>query len=179
MDADERAQRPGPSVDSRVYTSWNAALAIASLDAARPLTRRALRDRAAKLLDRLFRDEHRRGEGMDHAEGVGGQLTDQVWSLWAALRAHQAGLGNKWLPAALDLAAHIDERYSDPDAGCYFDHAGGDDLGRLAERIKPLVESSIAAMALVELDILAGDPTTPYLSRARRALESVAALPRQ
>ncbi len=179
MDADERAQRPGPYVDRRVYTSWNAALAIAYLDAARRFDRPALRERAAKLLDRLFRDEHRRGEGMDHAEGVGGQLTDQVWSLWAALRAHQAGLGDRWLPAAVDLAAHIDERYGDPDAGGYFDHAGGDELGRLAERIKPLVENSIGAMALVELDIVAGDPTTPYLSRARRALESVAALPRQ
>ena len=179
MDADERAQRLGPYVDRRVYTSWNAALAIAYLDAARRFDRPALRERADKLLDRLFRDEQRRDEGMDHAEGVGGQLTDQVWSLWAALRAHQAGLGDGWLPTAIDLAAHIDERYGDPEAGGYFDHAGGDKLGRLAERIKPLVENSIAAMALVELDILAGDPTTPYLPRARRALESVAALPRQ
>src|SRR5450759_5089711 len=35
------------------------------------------------------------------------------------------------------------------------------------------------AVSLVELDILAGDPTAPYLARARRALESVAALPLQ
>jgi uncharacterized protein YyaL (SSP411 family) len=34
-------------------------------------------------------------------------------------------------------------------------------------------------MALVELDVLAGDPDAPHLTRARRALESVAALPRQ
>ena len=54
---------------------------------------------------------------MGHTEGVGGQLADQVWSLWAALRAHQAGLGGRWMPAALDLAAHIDERYADPSAG--------------------------------------------------------------
>lgn len=179
MDADERAQRPGPYVDRRVYTSWNAALAIAYLDAARRFDRPLLREHAAKLLERLLRDAYRRDEGMDHAEGVGGQLTDQVWSLLALLRAHQAGLGDRWLPAALDLAAHIDERYGDPDGGGYFDHAGGDDLGRLADRIKPLVENSIAAMALIELDILAGDPTGPYLARARRALESIAALPRQ
>src|SRR4029077_10390071 len=33
MDAEERAQRPAPYVDRRVYTSWNAALAIGYLDA--------------------------------------------------------------------------------------------------------------------------------------------------
>jgi uncharacterized protein YyaL (SSP411 family) len=154
-------------------------LAVVYLEAWRRLDRPALRDHAAKLLERLFHDAYRRGQGMGHTEGVGGQLADQVWSMWAALRAHQAGLGNKWMPAALDLAAHIDERYGDPSAGGYFDHAGIDALGRLADPIKPLVENSIAAMALSELDVLAGDPAAPHLARARGALESVAALPRQ
>jgi len=179
MDAEERAERPAPYVDRRIYTSWNAALAIAYLDAAVRLERPALRERAAKLVDHLFRDAYRRGEGMTHAEGVGGQLADQVWSMWAALRAHQAGLGDRWLPVALDLAAHIEHEYGDPNLGGFFDHARTDSLGRLAEPIKPLVENSIAAMALVELEILTGDPSTPYLERARRALESVAALPQQ
>ncbi len=179
MDAEERAQGPAPYVDRRVYTSWNAALAIGYLDASVRLDRPAQREHASKLLDQLFRTAYRHGEGMAHSERAGGQLTDQVWSLWAALRAHQAGLGAQWMPAALDLAAHIEERYGEPEAGGYFDRAGGDELGRLADRIKPLVENSIAAMALVELDILAGDPDAPHLIRARRALESVAALPRQ
>jgi uncharacterized protein YyaL (SSP411 family) len=179
MDADERAQRPAPYVDRRIYTSWNAALAIAYLDAWRRVDRPELREHAAKTLERLLKDAYRRGEGMAHANGAGGQLADQAWSLWAFLRGHQAGLGDQWLPAATDLAAHIEERYGDPNLGGYFDHAAGDDLGRLAEPIKPLVENSIAAMALVELNILAGDPNAPYLEQARRALESVAALPRQ
>src|ERR1700693_3236419 len=102
MDAEERAQRPAPYVDRRVYASWNAALAIAYLDAAVRLDRPALRKNAAELLEHLFRDAYRRGEGMTHAKGVGGQLADQVWSLWAALRAHQAGLGDRWMPAGRD-----------------------------------------------------------------------------
>jgi uncharacterized protein YyaL (SSP411 family) len=179
MDAEERAQRPAPYVDRRTYTSWNAALAVAYLDAWRHLDRPALREHAAKLLERLFRDAYRKGEGMHHTTGVGGQLSDQVWSVWAAVRAHQAGLGDQWLPAAMDLAARLDERYGDPNLGGFFDHAAGDDLGRLAEPIKPLVENSIAAMALMELNILTGDPNAPYLGLARRALESVASLPRQ
>src|SRR5205809_1445720 len=170
MDAEARANTPAPYVDRRVYTAWNAALAIAYLDAGLA---------ADKLLDSLFKRAYRKGEGMTHAEGVGGQLADQVWSLWAALRAYQHGLGEKWMEVALDLATHIEERYGDPELGGYLDHAGGDELGRLGERIKPLAENSVAAMALIELDILTGDPAFPYRERARRALESVAALPRQ
>jgi uncharacterized protein YyaL (SSP411 family) len=116
---------------------------------------------------------------MSHTDAAGGQLADQAWSLLAALRAQQAGLGDRWMPIALDLAAHLEERYADRELGGYFDHADADDLGRLADRIKPLVENSIAAMALIELDVLTGDPAMPYLARARRALESVAGLPRQ
>jgi len=98
--------------------------------------------------------------------------------LWAALRAYGWGLGERWMQVALDLAAHLEERYGDPELGGYLDRSGGEELGRLGERLKPLAENSIAAIALIELDILTGDPSAPYRERARRALESVAALPR-
>jgi uncharacterized protein YyaL (SSP411 family) len=179
MDAEERRTAVAPFVDRRVYTSWNAALAIAYLDAALRLDRPALRDNAARLLDSLFKRAYRRGEGMSHAEGVGGQLGDQVWALWAALRAHQHGLGGDWIAIAEDLATHLESTYAEPELGGYLDHAGGEELGRLGERIKPLGENAVAAMALIELDIAIGDPSTPYRERARRALESVAALPQQ
>ncbi|HEY3084702.1 MAG TPA: DUF255 domain-containing protein [Candidatus Dormibacteraeota bacterium] len=170
LDAGARAQAEAPFVDRRVYTAWNAALAVAYLDAGLP---------ADKLLESLFKRAYRKGEGMAHADGVGGQLSDQVWSLWAALRAYQRGLGERWLEIARDLASHIDARFADRELGGYLDHSGDDDLGRLGERIKPLAENSLAAIALIELDILTGDPAAPYRERARRALESVAALPRQ
>ena len=169
MDAEERSSAAAPYVDRRVYTSWNAALAVAYLDAGQD---------AEKTLESLFKHAYRKGEGMSHAEGVGGQLADQAWSMLAAVRAHQRGLGAGWLEVARDLAEHLEASYGDPELGGYLDHAGGDELGRLGERIKPLAENSIAAMALIELDVLAGDPESPYRERARRALESVAALPR-
>jgi uncharacterized protein YyaL (SSP411 family) len=179
LGADERNPENAPYVDRRVYTAWNAALGIAYLDAAVRRHRPQLRERATKLLERLFRDRYRTGEGLVHAEGASGQLGDQVWGLWAAVRAHQAGLGDRWLPAAIDLAKHLEESYADDELGGYFDHAGGDQLGRLGDRIKPLGENSVAAMALGELDLLTGQPDMPYLAKARRALESVAGLPRQ
>ena len=178
MDAEERSSATAPYVDRRVYTSWNAALAVALSSPFMGKSPAEPRDGAGRLLDSLFKHAYRKGEGMSHAEGVGGQLADQAWSMLAAVRAHQRGLGAGWLEVARDLAEHLEASYGDPELGGYLDHAGGDELGRLGERIKPLAENSIAAMALIELDVLSGDPESPYRERARRALESVAALPR-
>ena len=169
MDAEERASANAPYVDRRVYTAWNAALAIAYLQAGRD---------ARRLLESLFKRAYRKGGGMTHTDGAGGQLGDQAWALWAAVRAYQHGLGDSWLETARDLAEHVETAYGDPELGGYLDHSGGEELGRLGERIKPLAENSIVAMALIELDSLLGDPDAPYRERARRALESVAALPR-
>ena len=180
MDAGQRSLQPAPYVDRRVYTAWNAALGCAYIDASLRQDRPEQRTRAAELLDSLFREAYRTGEGMVHTRGAGGgQLADQVWSMWAALKAHEAGLGESWLPIACDLAAHLEQRYADAERGGYFDHAGGEDLGRLSDPIKPLAENSVAAMALIDLDIVIGDPAAPYRDRARAALQSVAALPPQ
>ena len=179
LDTDGRAHATAPYVDRRVYTSWNAALAITDLDAALRCQRPTLREYAAALLSSLFGERYAPSAGLAHAEGIAGQLPDQVWGLWAAVRAYESGLGGEWLERALDLAKHLEDRYADRELGGYFDHAGTDQLGRLSEPIKPLVENSIAAMALTELDELVGDPAQPHLARARRVLESVAALPRQ
>src|SRR5260370_30942778 len=125
-------------------------------DAALRLDRAALREHGARLVERLFHDAYEPGKGMTHAEGVGGQLADQAWSLWAALRAHQAGLGDRWMPAALDLAAHIEDAYGDPNLGAFLDHPPTDSPGRLAEPIKPLVQNSVVAIAPPQPDILTG-----------------------
>jgi uncharacterized protein len=178
LGADERGPENAPYVDRRIYTSWNAALGIAYLDAAVRRQRPQLHEHATKLLERLFHDRYKTGAGLVHTEGTGGQLGDQVWGLLAAVRAHQAGLGERWLPTAVDIAKHLEETYADRDLGGYFD-SSGERLGRLGDPIKPLGENSVAAMALVELDVLTGEPDMPYLTRARLVLGSVAGLPRQ
>ena len=179
LDAAGRAHEQAPYVDRRVYSAWNAALVVAYLDVARRHALPDLRAHAAQALDRLLADRYSREAGLVHAEGVGGQLGDQVWGLLAAVRAYQFGLGSTWLDRATELARHLEDRYADSELGGYFDRSRGDELGRLGDPVKPLVENSVAAIALTELDTLTGDPQQPYLARATRALESVAALPRQ
>jgi uncharacterized protein YyaL (SSP411 family) len=172
-----RDERTAPYVDRRVYAAWNCGLAIAYLHADLALGRPGLRDRAAALLERLFADLGAPDGGLRHTVDGGGQLGDQVWGLWAATRAAAAGLGDSWRERALALAAHLEAEYADPELGGYFDHAGGDRLGRLDERVKPLPDNAVAAIALAELDALLGDPALALRERAGRALESVAALP--
>jgi uncharacterized protein YyaL (SSP411 family) len=178
QNAEGRRHRIVPYVDRRVYAAWNCGLAIAYLDADVRLGRPALREEAAALLDRLFADLWTPGGGLRHTVDGGGQLGDQVWGLWAAVRA-AASLGEPWRERALSLAAHLEAVYADGELGGYFDHAGAETLGRLEERIKPLAENSVAAIALTELDALAGDPALGLRDRARRALASVASLPRR
>ena len=179
LDASGRATLPAPYVDRRVYSGWNAAVAVSYLDAARRHALPDLRARAAQCLDALFARRFTREHGLVHAEGVGGQLGDQAWGLLAAVRAYEAGLGEKWLEIARELAEHLEQRFADRELGGYFDRSGGDALGRLGDPVKPLGENSVAAIALTVLDTLEGDPNQRYLGRAKRALESVAALPRQ
>jgi uncharacterized protein YyaL (SSP411 family) len=174
LDAEGRAGAEPPYIDRRIYSNWNSMLAVAYLEADARLGRPALRGEAAQLLDSLFRDNFAPAAGMLHAEAGGGQLGDQVWALLAAVRAFQAGLGPRWLEIAEQLAAHLEEAYADRDFGGYFDHAAGEALGRLDDRLKPIGENSVAALALFELGTLVGGE---HLAQGRRALESVAMLP--
>ncbi len=174
LDAAGRAGHEPPYVDRRVYSNWNCMLAVAYLEADARLGRPELRQRAGVLLDRLFAERFAAETGMVHAEGVTGQLPDQVWGLLAAVRAFQAGLGAGWLERAQAIAAHLESAFGDAQLGGYFDHSAADALGRLGDRLKPIGENSVAAIGLFELGTLAGGE---HLEHGRRALESVAQLP--
>src|SRR5207245_1442611 len=139
-------------------------------------------DKTTAYLDRVLRDpktglyagsqdadEHYYSMDREERRAAAAPFVDRrVYSAW-----------NAALAIAEDLASHLEATYADQELGGYLDHAGGEELGRLGERIKPLAENSVAAMALIELDVVIGDPSSTYRERARRALESVAALPQQ
>ena len=174
LDAEGRRGKEPPFIDRRVYSNWNSMLAVAYLEADMRLGRPRLRESAQKLLDTLFGQRFGPESGMVHAEGVGGQLGDQVWALLAAVRAFQAGLGPVWLERAEQVAAHLQSAYGDPELGGFFDHASAETLGRLEQRLKPIGENAVAALGLLELHTLVdGD----HRENGRRALESVAELP--
>ena len=174
-----RAELRPPHVDRRVYAAWNCALAVAYLEADLRLGRPKLREEARQLLESLFERRFDPEHGLRHTDEIGGQLGDQVWGLRAATAALAAGLGTVWRTRALQLAELLERRYGDPDLGGYRDRAEGEELGRLREPLKPLPENAVAAIGLVELDALLGDPSLGLRDRARRALASVAGLARR
>ncbi|MDQ6692669.1 MAG: DUF255 domain-containing protein [Candidatus Dormibacteraeota bacterium] len=174
LDAPGRSRHDAPYVDRRIYSNWNCMLAVAYLEADLRLGRPKLREKAGRLLDTLFADRLRESSGMAHSEGVTGQLGDQVWALLAAARAFQSNLGTIWLDRAESLARHLESAHGDRELGGYFDHSSVGGLGRLSDRLKPIGENAVAALALFELGTLAGGD---HLEHGRRALESVAGLP--
>ncbi|MBO0746309.1 MAG: thioredoxin domain-containing protein, partial [Candidatus Dormibacteraeota bacterium] len=180
LDAAGRAGREAPTVDRRVYVSWNAQLALAFLEADSRLDRPDLAGRAEHLLtslfDRYWSGSPESGGSLAHADGVPGQLADQAAGLRAATAAWGAGFGDRWRDRAGALVRHLDERYGDPEYGGFFDREPGQDLGRLAQRVKPLEQNALCALGLLELDALLGDPEAGLRDRAERALASVAGL---
>jgi uncharacterized protein YyaL (SSP411 family) len=176
LDAEGRAALRPPFVDRRLYASWNCQLALAVLEADNWLERPALTGMAGRLLDSLFATLAGPDGSVLHAPGVGGQLADQVAALRAATGAWAAGLGDQWRERAQRLVEHLDAVYGDRERGGYFDRADTDPLGRLGQRLKPLSENALAALGLLELDALLGDPRTSFRDRARLALQAVAGL---
>ena len=174
LDAAGRALRTAPAVDRRVYASWNAELALALLEADNLLDRPDLAGRAQHLLTSLFDRLWSPTVGLAHADGVPGQLGDQAAGLRAAAAAWGAGFGEEWRHRAVALVRLLDERFADPEHGGYFDRGPGDDLGRLAQRVKPLDQNALCGLGLLELDALLGDPGAGLRDRAERALSSVA-----
>jgi uncharacterized protein YyaL (SSP411 family) len=147
-------------------------MAVAYLEAAAHSGNEAWRERAREMLEELLATKYKVGVGWEHTEGVEGQLADQAWGLWASLKAYQGGLGEQWWTAAQAMVTQIEGHYADGEHGGYFDiaHEG---VGRLRERMKPLGENALMAMALREMDVLS-DGEGGYRVRARRILESVA-----
>lgn len=176
LGAAERARLTAPAVDRRVYASWNAQLALAFLEADNRLDRPDLAGLAQHLLTSLFDRLWSTEDGLAHADGVAGQLPDQAAALRAATAAWGAGFGEQWRDRALALVRHLDGRYGDPEHGGWFDRVPDDDLGRLAQHVKPLEHNALCALGLLELDALLGDPGAGLRERAARALGSVAGL---
>ena len=175
LDLLDRKQRSAPKVDRRVVSAWNLQLAVAYLEAAAMTGREGLRERARGMMEELLAKYYKVGEGWEHAEGVKGQLADQAWGLLAAARACQWGLGEQWLAAAKAMAEEMEKGWGDHERGGYFD-IQEEGLGRLSERMKPVGENAVAALALQEMEMLEAEGEGTYGDQARRALESVAAV---
>jgi hypothetical protein len=146
----------------------------AYLDAARVLDMEAPRVFAIRTLDRIL-DESWDGEaGLRHvvaypegpgsAQPVAGVLDDYALLTHACADAWAATGQLKYYEAAMRLAESMMSRFYDAEGGAFFDteQGGGDKLGALAARRKPMQDSptpagnATAASALLRLEALSG-----------------------
>ena len=152
-----RATRKMPSIDTTVYTSWNAHMASAYLLAAHVLHQPALDTMALTVLDWLCKHMiHEEGNVYHYAANghiaLPGQLTDIVALTRALLDAYECHSTKKYLHTALVLMQFSRRELFDEESGLFYDgpydeHA----VGRTAIRMHPLTENALAAECLLRL----------------------------
>jgi uncharacterized protein YyaL (SSP411 family) len=173
-----RDARAAPAVDHTVYTSWNAMLAEALLEAAAVLGRPDCAERALAALRRLWSDA-RDGEGLlRHRAGLQAPplLDDQVQAASAAIAAYEYSGETLWLDRARALADLL-PRFADGNGG-FFDSAAGAGAGLLAERAMPIQDAptpapnAVAALVLLRLASILEDDA--YRKAGERTLTAFA-----
>ena len=154
-----RASRLAPSVDTTVYTSWNARMISAYLLGGQLLHTPSLNTMAIRALDWLC-------EHMVHHDGsmyhymlndlpeLPWQLADQVWMTRALLDAYDIYQRKTYLEMAIALMHFSCEELLDVQSGLFYDYPENSEAeGRLALREQPLIENTIAAECLLRMSV--------------------------
>lgn len=161
LPAAERGKTPPPAVDRTVYCGWNAQAAAALLASYQTFGDAAFRSQALGALDFIWESMWENGSGPYHyhdgSPHLPGMLADAAPLLGACLDAYESGAGDLWLDRALKVAAWMlkslrDEELQEDGTSAFYDCAiAPGDRGLAAERVKPLVENSLAASGLIRL----------------------------
>jgi uncharacterized protein YyaL (SSP411 family) len=174
-----RDARTAPAVDRAVYTSWNAMLAEALLEAAAILGRRDCSDAALRALDRLWSSAQDQDGHLLHRAGLQAPplLDDQVQAASAAIAAYEFTGQAVWLDRARSLADLVLRRFADPQGG-FRDRAGDSGAGLLAQPATPIQDAPTpapnAVAALVFLRLGAILENEAYRAAGERTLGAFA-----
>jgi uncharacterized protein YyaL (SSP411 family) len=180
LPAAQREQRPEPYIDTTCYTSWNAMMISAYLEASWTLDRPDLREAALRALEYLWTDCRDPENGMyrfhDGSPQLLGLLGDQAYTAAALLDAHEATGDWRFLDRAVDLATFIAARFQDREVGGFFDvWDAAPGVGRIQERQKALGENAVCADVFIRLHHLTREER--YRETAQRTLEAFVNVP--
>jgi uncharacterized protein YyaL (SSP411 family) len=151
-----------PVVDRTLFTDLNAQAAVAWLRAGEALEDVEAGRFAVQSLERVLLATYKPGEGVAHYHDASGEvrglLSDQVHAAWALLHVHDATGDETYLMLAEELARTALRTHWDRRDGGFLDHApgGADDVGLLADPVKPLVLNCLAARMLSRIATLTG-----------------------
>jgi uncharacterized protein YyaL (SSP411 family) len=176
LTAEQRAEHEEPYIDRTAYTSWNAQMVSAYLEASWTLDRPDLRDAALQGLDFLWTElrdgetgsMHRYFDGAPHIVGL---LGDQSQTARALLDAAEVTGDSLYLERAIVLAELLASRFQDDENGGFWDTwDAGEEVGRLKDRQKSVQENAIVAEVFVRLGHLTREQG--YAEIGRRTLEA-------
>ena len=166
-----------PPIDRTLYTSWNAAMASAALNAGRVFGDAGLSEFAIRSLERIVQLSYEPGAGMAHyhdgAPQVRGLLGDQIGMADAQLDAFEATGNVTYRMFAEELVLHaLRTLWDEPDGG-FFDRAADpeSDVGLMRDRLKPFAANCAAARLLCRAARLCGREA--LAGTADRALAAV------
>ena len=178
LDAEQRKDHDEPYIDRTCYTSWNAQMISAYLEASWTLDRRDLLDAALEALRFLWDDCRDASSGSmyryhDGAPHIVGLLGDQAYTARALLDAAEATGDSQYINRAIELAELLSGRFHDDANGGFWDvWDEAPDVGRLRERQKSIQDNAVCAEVFLRLHHLTREPR--YLDIARAAIESFA-----
>jgi uncharacterized protein YyaL (SSP411 family) len=179
LDSEGRRDRQEPYIDRTCYTSWNAQMISAYLEASWTLDRPELAERAAQALnylwDRLQRDGmmHRYVDEKGEPQ-VPGLLADQARTAVALLDAYEVTAEPEWLERAEQVAGVLTEHFVDTETGGVWDTWASGGPGRLGERQKSIPENAVCAEVFRRLGAMTREER--HTETARRTLEAFAGL---
>jgi len=182
LDAAGRDGLEEPYIDRRCYTSWNAEMISAYLEASWTLDRPELAETALFAL--AFITGKLRVDGTMHryldasgSPAVPGWIADQSRTALSMLDAYEVTGDSSHLDGARAMAALLLDQFEDKESGGFWDVAENQGLGRLQERQKSVQENAVVAQVLFRLSHLTREPA--YGAALKRALESFVLLYRQ
>ncbi len=172
-----REGRPEPYIDRTCYTSWNAMMVSAYLEASWTLDRPDLSEAAVGALGFLLDRCREPGQGMyrfhDGQPHVRGLLGDQAYTARALLDAYEATGEPSYFERAVELARFLLDRFADKEGGGFFDvWDETESVGRLSERQKSVPENAVCAEVFIRLHGLTREEE--YREIARAALQAFA-----
>ncbi|MBN2474456.1 MAG: thioredoxin domain-containing protein [Pirellulales bacterium] len=183
---DVRNRRKRPLTDTKTLTSWNGLMIRGFADAGRllaePKYTQAAEKAAVFILDKLRTAEGRLmrtlGDGRSRRNAY---LDDYAFLADGLIALHRATGGRRWLEEADRLTTEQIRLFADEQRGGFF--FTSDDHQALLARSKDPTDSALPsgnAVSAANLVYLAGELDKPeYLDRARRTIETFAALLQQ
>ena len=174
----EREKRIRPGRDEKVLTAWNGMMMRAFAEAGAALERQDWIDvaerNAAFVLRELWQDGRLLRTWKDGRAKLNGYLEDHACYADALVALYEATFDPRWLDAARTIADAILDKFSDAEAGGFYDTAS--DHERLVTRPKDVFDNATPSGTSVAVDMFSRLALLTDDARYREAAEGVLAV---